>query len=217
MSELGAEAFRVIEALIARHESYSDALEESHFDALMEDPSILSPFLPTNAKDICDFLSLARVRADDCVLDVGCGDGRVLLAARAAVGCGTVGVDVEELCIDEARRREAAERAALPEGGDSEWICGSFMDEGVHGSASMRRATVAFLYCYPTLLREVEPIIRRMLGSPDFRLRRAVTVEYHFTDTDHAAEAADGKLRIYEGQPSPAVAPSDRSSSIREP
>lgn len=43
------------------------------------------------------------------MLDVGCGDGRVLIALAKTIGCRGVGLDVSEECIDFARRMSQAE------------------------------------------------------------------------------------------------------------
>ena len=42
-------------------------------------------------------LQLARVAADDTLLDLGCGDGRVLIEA-AKLGARAIGIDVNPWC-----------------------------------------------------------------------------------------------------------------------
>lgn len=53
----------------------------------------------------------AAVRADDRVLDIGCGAGQTTReAARAATQGEAVGLDISAEMLEEARRRSAAER-----------------------------------------------------------------------------------------------------------
>jgi precorrin-6B methylase 2 len=65
-------------------------------------PDIL--FIPT-PNDIVDrMLELASVRRDDVVYDLGCGDGRILVAAAKRYGCRCVGLDIDPLRIKESER-----------------------------------------------------------------------------------------------------------------
>ena len=38
-------------------------------------------------------IRLANVSTDDCVMDIGCGDGRVVIAAAEKCGARGVGID----------------------------------------------------------------------------------------------------------------------------
>jgi cyclopropane fatty-acyl-phospholipid synthase-like methyltransferase len=49
-------------------------------------------------------LLLAQVTKDDLVYDLGCGDGRILIAAARRVGARGVGVDIEPFWIQASRR-----------------------------------------------------------------------------------------------------------------
>ncbi|CAN0217959.1 unnamed protein product, partial [Phaeothamnion confervicola] len=50
----------------------------------------------------------AGVTVSDVIADVGCGDGRVLLAAAAVIGCRGIGIDVSPECIAVARESSSA-------------------------------------------------------------------------------------------------------------
>ena len=54
-------------------------------------------------------IHLAAISADDVFMDLGCGDGAVLLQVAARCGCRCVGVDVRPECL-EAVRLGAAQR-----------------------------------------------------------------------------------------------------------
>jgi tRNA G46 methylase TrmB len=84
-----AEKERVLQ-LERKHKARCDALEDTHLDASIEsaldESPVLSPFLPTSAESICAFLDFASITANDIILDIGCGDGRILCSA-ALVRC----------------------------------------------------------------------------------------------------------------------------------
>jgi SAM-dependent methyltransferase len=46
-----------------------------------KDPDIIVPFVPTNEKVVAAMLKLAAVKEGDTVYDLGCGDGRITIAA----------------------------------------------------------------------------------------------------------------------------------------
>lgn len=60
---------------------------------------ILAPYVATPPEVIEYMLQLGQVGADDVVYDLGCGDGRMLIAAAQLGACG-VGVDIEPYWIE---------------------------------------------------------------------------------------------------------------------
>jgi len=64
------------------------------------------PYLPTTQPAVEAMLKLAKVTKDDVVYDLGCGDGRIVIAAAKLYGAHGVGID-----IDPQRIREANENA----------------------------------------------------------------------------------------------------------
>ena len=64
------------------------------------------PYLPTTQVAVEAMLKLAGVTASDVVYDLGCGDGRIVIAAAKLYGAHGVGID-----IDPQRIREANENA----------------------------------------------------------------------------------------------------------
>jgi SAM-dependent methyltransferase len=64
------------------------------------------PYVPTTDEAVAAMLNLADIKPSDVVYDLGCGDGRIVIAAAKKFGTRGVGVD-----IDPARIREANENA----------------------------------------------------------------------------------------------------------
>jgi SAM-dependent methyltransferase len=68
---------------------------------------LLAPYLPTPPEVVERMLDLAQVASGDVVYDLGCGDGRIVIAA-AERGARAVGFDIEAHWVGEARKRAAA-------------------------------------------------------------------------------------------------------------
>src|SRR4051812_42012757 len=72
-------AFFVAAVAVAALASYpAVTAEEKKKD---DRPDIIVPFVPTNEKVVAAMLKLAAVKEGDTVYDLGCGDGRITIAA----------------------------------------------------------------------------------------------------------------------------------------
>lgn len=61
-------------------------------------------FVPTPPEVVDKMLELAQVTKDDLVYDLGCGDGRIVIAAAKKYGCKAVGYDINPLRVKESRK-----------------------------------------------------------------------------------------------------------------
>jgi SAM-dependent methyltransferase len=68
----------------------------------------LAPWVPTPADVVDRMLTLANVGADDVVYDLGCGDGRIVIAAAQKFGARGVGIDIDARLVGEAEARAKA-------------------------------------------------------------------------------------------------------------
>lgn len=128
-------------------------------------------------------LDLARVGPDDVVLDLGCGDGRIVIAAAAERGARGVGIDLSEENILHARK--AAIRAGVA--GRATFRRGDFFD------ADPSIATVVTLY----LLRHVNLMLRDGLRSRLPAGARIVSRHFDMGDWRPDAMIGDARDRIY--------------------
>ena len=69
------------------------------------------PFVPTTQEAVQAMLKLADVKKSDIVYDLGCGDGRIVIAAAKAYGAHGVGIDIDPQRIKEAK--ESAKKAGV--------------------------------------------------------------------------------------------------------
>src|SRR3954470_10394327 len=60
------------------------------------------PYVPTPPVVVEEMLRLARVGPDDFVMDLGSGDGRILIAAAKKFGARGIGVDLDPDRIEES-------------------------------------------------------------------------------------------------------------------
>jgi len=58
-----------------------------------KEPDVI--FVPTPQEVVEKMLELAKVKKDDVVYDLGCGDGRIVLTAARKYGCKAKGFDVD--------------------------------------------------------------------------------------------------------------------------
>ena len=61
------------------------------------------PYVPTTEAAVQAMLKLAGVKKTDVVYDLGCGDGRIVIAAAKNFGARGVGIDINPVRISEAK------------------------------------------------------------------------------------------------------------------
>ena len=61
------------------------------------------PYLPTTEEAVNAMLKLADVKRFDIIYDLGCGDGRIVIAAAKDYGARGVGIDINPQRISEAK------------------------------------------------------------------------------------------------------------------
>jgi SAM-dependent methyltransferase len=104
-------------------------------------------YVPTPHEIVDRMLDVANVRIGDVVYDLGCGDGRMVIAAAKKYGTRGVGVDLDPARIREARanaQREGVEGLV------------TFKVEDMF-QTDIREATVVLLYLLPELNRRLKP------------------------------------------------------------
>ena len=104
-------------------------------------------YVPTPHEIVDRMLDVAKVRTGDVVYDLGCGDGRMVIAAAKKYGTRGVGVD-----LDPARIREA--RANAKQAGVAGLVTFKVADMF---ETDIREATVVMLYLLPELNRRLKP------------------------------------------------------------
>jgi SAM-dependent methyltransferase len=162
----------------------------------------LSPYVPTAADRIAAFVSFAGLNRDDVLLDIGCGDGRVCIAAVKLTGCRAVGLDVSPLCIRVARSVGAdeglvGENQCVFLEADATIDPNIFLSKQPMLSNLLQSVTVVFLFTYPTLLKKLVPLLERLMEQE--KVSKVVTLTYHLPDDVVTVGRLDEKndFRLY--------------------
>ena len=104
-------------------------------------------YVPTPHHVVAEMLRLAAVAPTDVVYDLGCGDGRVLIAAAQLYKARGVGVDIDPQRIEESRinakQADVVDRV-------------QFLQQDLF-ETDIREATVVALYLLPQLNRQLRP------------------------------------------------------------
>jgi len=136
------------------------------------------PFVPTTPEAVQAMLKLADVQKTDVVYDLGCGDGRIVVAAARDFGARGVGIDIDPKRIAEAK--ENAHKAGVEER--------VRFDEGDLFEADIHEATVVTLFLLssvnerlrPKLLADLKPgtrVVSNTFQMGDWKPDKTLTVE----------------------------------------
>jgi SAM-dependent methyltransferase len=117
------------------------------------------PYEPSSQEVVEAMLELAQVGQNDLVYDLGCGDGRIVIAAVRKAGARGVGVD-----LDPQRIKESLENARKANVSDRV----QFLQQDLF-QTDFRQATVVMMYLYPEVNLKLRPKLFREL-KPDTRI-----------------------------------------------
>ena len=111
------------------------------------------PYVPTTDLAVAAMLKLADVKKGDVVYDLGCGDGRIVIAAAKQLGARGVGIDINPERIREARenaRKAGVEKLVR-------------FEENDLFEADIRGASVVTLFLLPEINLKLRPKLLRDL------------------------------------------------------
>ena len=149
-----------------------------------EQIQINPPYVRTPANVVSAMLKLAGVKASDIVYDLGCGDGRIVIAAAKDYGAHGVGIDIDPERIQEARenaRKSGVEALVKFEVNDL-------------FATDIRNATVVALYLLPDVNLRLRPKLLKEL-KPGTRI---VSHDFHMGDwKPEKHEMVDAGSNIY--------------------
>ena len=144
------------------------------------------PYFPSTDGAVQGMLELARTGPKDVVYDLGCGDGRIVIAAAKDFGARGVGVEIDPVPLRMALYR--AQRAGV--GDRVRFVRGDLFE------ADIGEATVVTLFLYETLNRRLLPKLLREL-APGTRI---VAHRYGFGDAwppERTAQAGASTLYLW--------------------
>lgn len=108
---------------------------------------------PSSEEVVTAMLKLAKVTKNDVVYDLGCGDGRIVIAAAKQFGARGVGIDIDpkriEESIENARKAGVTDRV-------------KFIEEDLF-EADIHEATVVTLFLWPSVNLKLRPKLLKEL------------------------------------------------------
>ncbi len=107
------------------------------------------PYVPTPWKIVEEMLNLAEIRADDFVMDLGSGDGRLVISAAERFGARGYGVDIDRALVKLANENAAKAGVAAR----------VRFEERDLFETSLGEATVLTLYLLPHTVTQLVPRI----------------------------------------------------------
>ena len=111
------------------------------------------PFVPTPPQVVDVMLGIAKVGPSDYVIDLGSGDGRIVIAAAKKYGARGLGVDIDGALVDTARRE--AQRQGVSDKA-------SFANRNLF-ITDISDATVVTMYLFPRVVMQLRPRLLREL------------------------------------------------------
>lgn len=111
------------------------------------------PYVPTDPEVVQSMLQLAGVKAGDKLYDLGCGDGRIVIAAARSYGARGIGIDLNPERIAEARENAKASGVE----GKVRFVQQDLM------KADFSDADVVSLYLLPSVNLKLRPQLWRQL------------------------------------------------------
>jgi precorrin-6B methylase 2 len=142
------------------------------------------PYVPTPHEVVAEMLRMAKVTKNDVVYDLGCGDGRIVIAAAQKHGARGVGIDINPVRIQEAQ--ENAKTAGVTDRV-------KFFTQDLF-ETDLSEASVVTLYLLPSVNLKLRPKLLKELKTGT----RIVSHSFDMGDwkPDSAAEV-DGRKIYY--------------------
>lgn len=136
------------------------------------------PYVPTPPEVVDAMLELAGVNQNDIVYDLGCGDGRIVIAAAKKYNARAVGVDINPTRIQESEQN--AREAGVTD--KVRFVQGDLFKADIH------EATVVTLYLLssvnerlkPKLLKELKPgtrVVSHRFTMGDWKPEKETTAD----------------------------------------
>jgi len=154
-----------------------------------------SPYVPTPHATVERMLALAGVTRDDTVIDLGSGDGRIVIAAAKRYGARAIGVEYDPKLVAASRRNAGAE-------GVAERV--KFV-EGDLFKVDLSPATVVTVYLLPDvnlklrdkLLAELKPGARLVAHDFDMESWRPDRVESFYAPEKNDGRGGESRVMLW--------------------
>jgi ribosomal protein L11 methylase PrmA len=112
-------------------------------------------YFPTTPAAVSQMLKLGQVNSKDTLIDLGSGDGRILIAA-ACLGAKAVGYEINPFLVWKSRR--LIRQARLEKLAKVYWK--SFWQ------ADFSQSTIVTVYLFPSLMKRLQQLLEKKVNHP---------------------------------------------------
>jgi uncharacterized protein (TIGR03000 family) len=148
-------------------------------------PDVL--YEPAPQKAVKALLDLARIKADDVLWDLGCGDGRIPVTAARNFGIKARGFEIDPKCLEEAR-------ANVDKNGVGKLV--AIEDRDIFALDLSREPTIVTLYLLPSLNARLLPQLQKLPSGA-----RVISVGHRMADIPPdqqvKVDTEDGEYVLY--------------------
>lgn len=112
--------------------------------------SIICPFVSSSIKVINSFLSISNITSTDLLLDLGSGDGAILVEVAKKTGAKCIGYEIDNVLCEIAKRRVRDENITS---------LVDIIQEDIL-NVDYTKATIIFIFLVPSCLKVLSPILK---------------------------------------------------------
>ena len=148
----------------------------------------LVPFVPSSnytAKKVVEFLN---INENDRIIDLGCGDGRILFKAVQMKNCKGIGIDINQKLIDECKERVEKENLNNK--------LQFFVDDFSRDNFDFYGCNCISFYLVPKILKMIEDKIKNYIREK--KDRRVVSIKFPFRNLIPTSINVELKLYYYD-------------------
>lgn len=154
---------------------------------------LAAPISPTPNLVIEVFLPLLGLSENSFLVDLGCGDGRWLIAANKQIGCRCLGIDVDDGRLEMARK-SICENGLL---GDAVQVRRQDVFEFVNECDEICKADVVVLYLFREAMVEMGALLRRRVSLGEKRRVQILSVGFALIGWTCVREEKINGIRVY--------------------
>ena len=166
--------------------------------ALAQDSSVTPPFVTTPEEVVERMLRLAGTGPRDTVIDLGSGDGRIVIAAARSFGARGIGVDIDAKLV--ALSQENARRAGVAQ--RTEFAVRDAL------KTDLTQASVVTVYLLPFLIDQLQPkflaelkpgarIVTHAFGMKGWKPDRSETVTLSRPRGSHDSKGERSEIHLW--------------------
>ncbi len=145
-----------------------------------------SPFVPSNHKTIQKMLRIAKIKKGERVVDLGCGDGRIVFSAEKNFGAKAEGYEISIFVWLLAQLNRIFKNAKSP-------IYRKNLFE-----ADLSKADVVFCYLLPEVMKKLSPKFKKELKKGTRIISASFSLRDWKAKKVHPAKGKEGKVFVYQ-------------------